>query len=47
VRSLEGGERVEVRSTDPWTVALDLELDGDSLELVVDDELNVVERTLS
>lgn len=38
-----------VRSTDPWEVALEVTLDGnasdgDALELVVDDDLNVVER---
>ncbi|NHN59328.1 MULTISPECIES: ArsR family transcriptional regulator [Halorussus] len=35
---------VTVRSTDPWEVALEVELDGDSLELVVDGDLHVVER---
>jgi hypothetical protein len=35
---------VVVRSTDPWEVALDLALDGDTLELVVDEDLAVVER---
>ncbi|WP_435174806.1 winged helix-turn-helix domain-containing protein [Halorussus sp. AFM4] len=38
---------VTVRSTDPWEVALQIELDGDALELVVDDDLNVVERNRS
>lgn len=32
-----------VRSTDPWEVALELTVDGDTLELVVDEELTVVE----
>ena len=36
-----------VRSTDPWKVELAVELDGDTLTLVVDDELDVVERTRS
>ena len=36
-----------VRSTDPWEVAFEIALDGDSLELVVDGDLNVVERTRS
>ena len=35
-----------VRSTDPWEVALELTRDGDTLELVVDGDLNVVERNL-
>lgn len=35
---------VTVRSTDPWEVALELELAGDTLELVVDDDLDVVEK---
>jgi hypothetical protein len=34
---------VTVRSTDPWEIALRLTLDADTLELVVDSELNVVE----
>ena len=38
---------VTVRSRDPWEVALELELDGDALELVVDGELNVLERNYS
>lgn len=38
---------VTVRSTDPWEVAFRLTLDGDTLELVVDDELNVIERSRS
>jgi DNA-binding transcriptional ArsR family regulator len=33
-----------VHSTDPWEVALELTRDGDTLELVVDGDLNVVER---
>jgi hypothetical protein len=36
---------VTVRSRDPWTVALCVRRDGDELEMVVDDELSVVERT--
>lgn len=35
---------VTVRSTDPWEVALQVTYDGDTLELVVDGDLNVVER---
>jgi len=35
---------VTVRSTDPWEVALEVELDGETLELVVDGNLAVVER---
>jgi hypothetical protein len=35
---------VDVRSRDPWTVALEVTMDGDALELVVDGELNVLER---
>ncbi|WP_232686057.1 winged helix-turn-helix domain-containing protein [Halobacterium zhouii] len=35
-----------VRSTDPWEVALELTRDGDTLELVVDGDLNVAERNL-
>ena len=35
---------VTVRSRDPWEFALEVRLDGDSLELVVDEELDVVER---
>ncbi|WP_423745829.1 hypothetical protein V5735_07710 (plasmid) [Haladaptatus sp. SPP-AMP-3] len=38
---------VTVRSTDPWEVALRVTLDGDTLELVVDEELSVVERSVS
>lgn len=33
--------QVEVLSTDPWEVALRIELDGDALELVVDGDLEV------
>ena len=35
---------VTVRSMDPWEVALKLTFDGDTLKLVVDDQLNVTER---
>ena len=35
---------VDVRSADPWRVALELDLDGDTLELVVDEDLTVLER---
>lgn len=35
---------VTVRSTDPWEVALQVSLDQDTLELVVDGDLNIVER---
>lgn len=35
---------VPIRSTDPWEVALELTLDNETLELVVDDDLNVIER---
>ncbi|AHG05211.1 hypothetical protein HALDL1_06545 [Halobacterium sp. DL1] len=38
---------VSVRSRDPWAVALAVELDGDTLELVVDGEMNVLERNYS
>lgn len=38
---------VTVRSTDPWEVALKVTCAGDTLELVVDGDLNVVERTRS
>lgn len=36
---------VDVRSRDPWEVALSLTLDGETLELVVDDDLEVIEET--
>jgi hypothetical protein len=36
---------VTVRDRDPWAVALEVSMDGDTLELVVDDDLDVVERT--
>ena len=36
-----------VRSRDPWEVALEIRVGGDSLELVVDGELNVLERNRS
>lgn len=36
-----------VRSRDPWEVALELELDGDTLEVVVGDDLTVLERNYS
>ncbi|MFH5797758.1 hypothetical protein [Haladaptatus sp. CMAA 1911] len=36
-----------VRSTDPWEVALRVTLDGDALELVVDEDLRVGERSIS
>ena len=35
---------VTLRSTDPWEVALKLTLDGETLELIVDDEISVIER---
>lgn len=35
---------VDVRSTDPWRVALTVPRDGDELELVVDETLTVVDR---
>ena len=38
---------VTVRSSDPWEVALEIELDGDTLEVVVDGDLNVLERAYS
>lgn len=38
-------KHVTVRSTDPWEVALQVRYDGDTLELVVDGDLNVVQRT--
>lgn len=37
-------EHVTVHSTDPWEVALEVTFDGDTLELVVDGALNVLER---
>lgn len=40
-------EYVTVRSTDPWEVALALTFDGETLELVVDGDLNVSERNRS
>lgn len=33
-----------IRSTDPWEVALAVTFDGDTLELVIDGDLNVIER---
>lgn len=36
-----------INSTDPWEIALELTLDGDMLELVVDDNLAVIERNHS
>jgi hypothetical protein len=38
---------VTVRSQDPWEVAVDVTLDGDTLELVVDEQLTVLERNYS
>jgi hypothetical protein len=38
---------VTVQSTDPWMVSLTIEFDGDALTLLVDGDLNVVERTRS
>lgn len=38
---------VTVRSTDPWEVSLTIEFGGDALTLLVDGELNVLERTRS
>lgn len=38
-------QHIDVRSQDPWRVALELELDGDVLELVVDEDLTVLERS--
>lgn len=37
-------EYVTVRSTDPWEVALQVTFDGETIELLVDGDLNVVER---
>lgn len=37
-------EYTTVRSTDPWEIALEVTLDDETLELVVDEDLNVVER---
>lgn len=37
-------EHVTVRSTDPWEVALGVTFDDKTLELVVDGDMNVVER---
>ena len=36
---------VAVRSRDPWAVALELSVDGETLELVFDDSLALVDRT--
>lgn len=36
--------RTTVRSTDPWEVAVAVEAGGDRLELVVDEDLDVIER---
>jgi len=36
-----------VRSRDPWRVALEVTVDGETLELVVDDDLSVLERNRS
>lgn len=36
-----------IRSTDPWEVALSVSQSGDTLELVVDDSLDVIEQTVS
>lgn len=37
-------KHVTVLSTDPWKVALQVDYDGDKLELLVDGDLNVLER---
>lgn len=37
-------KHVTVRSTDPWEVSLEVTFDVDTLELVVDGDLNVLER---
>lgn len=37
-------EHVTVHSTDPWEVGLEVTFDDDTLELVVDGDLNVIER---
>jgi hypothetical protein len=34
---------VDIRSSDPWKIALCVEQDGDELELVVDDDLTVLD----
>jgi hypothetical protein len=38
---------VTVHSRDPWEVAVDVTVDGDTLELVVDEQLTVLERNYS
>ncbi|MFB6197529.1 MAG: ArsR family transcriptional regulator [Halobacteriaceae archaeon] len=38
---------VTVHSTDPWRVGLDISLDSDTLELIVDESLTIIERVLS
>jgi hypothetical protein len=38
-------DRVTVVSTDPWRIAFRHTIDGDSLELVVDEDLAVLEKT--
>lgn len=40
-------EHVDVRSTDPWRVVLSIEQEGDELELVVDDDLEIVDQTIN
>ena len=37
---------LEVRSRDPWEFVLDVTLEGETLELVIDDELEVVDRQI-
>lgn len=37
--------QVTVRSTDPWEVSLRVTLDRDTLELIVDGDLNIIERS--
>jgi predicted RNA-binding Zn-ribbon protein involved in translation (DUF1610 family) len=39
-----GGEHTTVRSEDPWRISHTIPLAGDELELVVDEDLNLVER---
>lgn len=37
---------LEIESTDPWRVSLEIHLDGDVLELLVDEDVNIVEETV-
>lgn len=39
-----GGEYTTVRSEDPWRISVTIPLADDELELVVDEDLNIIER---